>query len=128
MDDFALGDRELDIMGVLWDLGSGTVAEVRTKLPVDLAYTTVLTILRNLEAKELVSHTAEGKAHRYVPRVARTAARRNALTRVLDKLFHGSPEQLVAQLVQDEKLSAQDLKRLHTLLTTSGKKSGGAKP
>jgi predicted transcriptional regulator len=128
MDDFALGDRELDIMGVLWDLGSGTVAEVRAKLPVDLAYTTVLTILRNLEAKELVSHTAEGKAHRYVPRVARTAARRNALTRVLDKLFHGSPEQLVAQLVQDEKLSAQDLKRLHTLLSTSGKKSGGAKP
>jgi predicted transcriptional regulator len=128
MDDFALGDRELDIMGVLWDLGSGTVAEVRAKLPVDLAYTTVLTILRNLEAKELVSHTAEGKAHRYVPSVARTAARRNALTRVLDKLFHGSPEQLVAQLVQDEKLSAQDLKRLHTLLSTSGKKSGGAKP
>jgi predicted transcriptional regulator len=127
MDDFALGDRELDIMGVLWDLGSGTVAEVRTKLPVDLAYTTVLTILRNLEAKELVSHTAEGKAHRYVPRVARTAARRNALARVLDKLFHGSPEQLVAQLVQDEKLSAQDLKRLRALLSTSGKKSGGTK-
>jgi predicted transcriptional regulator len=47
---------------------------------------------------------------------------------VLDKLFHGSPEQLVAQLVQDEKLSAQDLKRLHALLSTSGKKSGGAKP
>ena len=77
MDDFVLGDRELDIMGVLWDLGSGTVAEVRGKLPVDLAYTTVLTILRNLEAKELVSHTAEGKAHRYFPRVARTAARQN---------------------------------------------------
>ena len=127
MDDFVLGDRELDIMGVLWDLGSGTVAEVRGKLPVDLAYTTVLTILRNLEAKELVSHTAEGKAHRYVPRVARTAARRSALTRVLDKLFHGSPEQLVAQLVQDEKLSAQDLKRLRALLSTSGKKSGGTK-
>ena len=127
MDDFVLGDRELDIMGVLWDLGSGTVAEVRAKLPVDLAYTTVLTILRNLEAKELVSHTAEGKAHRYVPRVARTAARRNALTRVLDKLFHGSPEQLVAQLVQDEKLSARDLKRLRALLSTSAKKSGGAK-
>jgi predicted transcriptional regulator len=127
MDDFVLGDRELDIMGVLWDLGSGTVAEVRAKLPVDLAYTTVLTILRNLEAKELVSHTAEGKAHRYVPRVARTAARRSALTRVLDKLFHGSPEQLVAQLVQDEKLSAQDLKRLRALLSTSGKKSGGTR-
>jgi len=128
MDDFVLGDRELDIMGVLWDLGSGTVTEVRGKLPVDLAYTTVLTILRNLEAKELVSHTAEGKAHRYFPRVARTAARRNALSRVLDKLFHGSPEQLVAQLVQDEKLSTQDLKRLRALLSPGAKKSGGAKP
>lgn len=126
MDDFVLGDRELDIMGVLWDLGSGTVAEVRGKLPADLAYTTVLTILRNLEAKELVSHTAEGKAHRYFPRVARTAARRSALTRILDKLFHGSPEQLVAQLVEDEKLSSRDLKRLRALLSTHGKK-GGAK-
>ena len=127
MDDFVLGDRELDIMGVLWDLGSGTVTEVRRELPADLAYTTVLTILRNLEAKELVSHTAEGKAHRYFPRVARTTARRSALTRMLDKLFHGSPEQLVAQLVEDEQLSAADLKRLRAMLSTQSKKSGGNK-
>ena len=127
MDDFVLGDRELDVMGILWDLGSGTVSEVRAKLPADLAYTTVLTILRNLEAKELVAHTAEGKAHRYVAKVARTAARRNALGRVLDKLFHGSPEQLVAQLVEDESLSAADLKRLRALLTPRGKKKGGSK-
>jgi predicted transcriptional regulator len=89
---------------------------VRDKLPVDLAYTTVLTILRNLEAKEFVSHTAEGKAHRYVPRVAQRTARRSALARVVDKLFHGSAEQLVAQLVEDEQLSAEDLRRLRALL------------
>ncbi|MDB4877789.1 MAG: Penicillinase repressor [Gemmatimonadetes bacterium] len=124
MDDFVFGDRELDVMGVLWDLGSGTVSEVREKLPADLAYTTVLTILRNLEAKELVRHTAEGKAHRYYPRVARKVARRSALTRMVDKLFHGSPEQLVAQLVEDEALSAEDLRRLRALLTTQEKKGG----
>lgn len=122
MDDFVLGDRELDVMGVLWDLGSGTVAEVRDRLPADLAYTTVLTILRNLEAKDLVSHTAEGKAHRYVPRVARKTARRSAIARVVDKLFHGSPEQLVTQLVEDEQLSAEDLRRLRALLTSQSKK------
>ena len=122
MDDFVLGDRELDVMGVLWDLGSGTVAEVRDKLPADLAYTTVLTILRNLEAKELVHHTAEGKAHRYHPRVARKTARRSALARVVDKLFHGSPEQLITQLVEDEQLSADDLRRLRALLSTQEKK------
>ena len=122
MDDFVLGDRELDVMGVLWDMGSGTVAEVRDKLPADLAYTTVLTILRNLEAKELVDHTTEGKAHRYRPRVARKTARRSALARVVDKLFHGSPEQLITQLVEDEQLSADDLRRLRALLSTQEKK------
>src|SRR5689334_16172277 len=135
MDDFVLGDRELDVMGVLWDLGSGTVAEVRDKLPADLAYTTVLTILRNLEAKEFVSHSAEGKAHRYFPRVARRTARRNALAKIVDKLFHGSAEQLVAQLVEDEELSGTDLRRLRGLLKAGEKtaksdrkpKGGGSK-
>jgi BlaI family penicillinase repressor len=122
MDDFVLGDRELDVMGVLWDLGSGTVAEVRDKLPDELAYTTVLTILRNLEAKELVSHETEGKAHRYFPRVARAAARRSAIARLVDSLFHGSPEQLVAQLVEDNALTADDLRRLRARLTPPSKK------
>lgn len=124
MDDFVLGDRELDVMGVLWDLGSGTVAEVRDRLPADLAYTTVLTILRNLEAKEFVTHTAEGKAHRYVPRIARRTARKSALSRLVDKLFHGSPEQLVAQLVEDESLSAEDMRRLRAMLGAPKKKGG----
>lgn len=116
MADIVLGDRELDVMGVLWELGSGTVAEVRDALPADLAYTTVLTILRNLEAKGFVSHTTEGKAHRYTPRVARQAARRSALSRLIDKLFHGSPEQLLAQLVEDRALTAEDLRRLRSTL------------
>ena len=112
MADVVLGDRELDVMGVLWDLGSGTVAEVRERLPADLAYTTVLTILRNLESKELVTHEAEGKAHRYFPNVARQTARGSAVARLVDKLFHGSPEQLVAQLVDDQALSAEQLARI----------------
>lgn len=129
MDEFVLGDRELDVMGVLWDLGSGTVSEVRDKLPADLAYTTVLTILRNLEAKGFVDHVAEGKAHRYAPKVARRTARRSALAKIVDKLFHGSPEQLVAQLVEDEELSSEDLKRLRALLADpkANPKKGGTK-
>jgi BlaI family penicillinase repressor len=116
MDDFTLGDRELDVMAVLWELGSGTVAEVRERLPADLAYTTVLTILRNLEEKGFVSHDAEGRAHRYFPRVARQAARKTALARLVDKLFHGSPDLLLAQLVADRNLSAADLRRLRKRL------------
>ena len=110
--DVALGTRELDVMGVLWELGSGTVSEVRDALPATLAYTTVLTILRNLEAKGLVRHEGEGKAYRYFPVVARATARRSALARLVDTLFHGSAEALVAQLVHDRALDAGELARL----------------
>jgi predicted transcriptional regulator len=112
----SFGERELDVMGVLWELGSGTVAEVRDALPTPLAYTTVLTILRNLEAKGVLRHEGEGKAHRYFPVVQRVAARRNALSRLVDKLFHGSPEALVAQLVHDRALDPAELERLAQLL------------
>jgi predicted transcriptional regulator len=130
METAALGERELDVMQYLWTHGSGTVSEVRDGLAARLAYTTVLTILRNLEAKGFVDHVTEGKAHRYAPKVARRAARRSALAKILDKLFHGSPEQLVAQLVEDEELSAEDMKRLRALLAepkASAKKGGTRK-
>ena len=124
MDELVLGDRELDVMSVLWDLGSGTVAEVREQLPAELAYTTVLTILRNLEAKGLVSHEAEGKAHRYSPRVARRAARKSAIAQLVDKLFHGSPEQLLAHLVEERTLGVEDLRRLNAQLRARERKEG----
>ena len=124
MDDLTLGDRELDVMGVLWELGSGTVAEVRARLPADLAYTTVLTILRNLEEKGFVSHEPEGRAHRYFPLVARQTARTTALARLVDKLFHGSPDLLLAQLVADRDVSAADLRRLRKLLARERGKEG----
>ena len=112
MDDVELGDRELDVMGVLWELGSGPVAEVRGRLRADLAYRTGLTILRNLGEKGLVSHETEGRAHRYAPRLGQQAARRSALARLIDKLFHGAPEQLLAHMVEDRALTADDLRRL----------------
>src|SRR5438477_9143300 len=106
MDDAApLGERELDVMALLWELGSGTVAEVRDRLPDPLAYTTVLTVLRNLEAKGMIRHEEEGRAHRYYPVVQRKNAGRRALSSVIAKLFSGSPELLLTQLVDDEALS-----------------------
>jgi BlaI family penicillinase repressor len=120
-----LSDRELDVMAVLWARGSGTVAEVREALPDPLAYTTVLTVLRTLEEKGFVGHEEEGKAHRYLPLVARERAGRSALTRMVDKLFDGSPELLLTQLVSDRKLSPQDIRRLRKILDQRLK--GGAR-
>ena len=112
----AFTDRELDVMSVLWDVGPATVAEVRERMADDLAYTTVLTMLRTLEQKGYVSHTEDGRAHRYKPLVKREVAGRTALRRLVDKVFDGSPELLLTQLVSDKNLSDEELRRLRKLL------------
>jgi len=121
----AFTDRELDVMSVLWDLGDATVAQVRERLADRLAYTTVLTVLRTLEQKGFAGHTGEGRAHRYHPLVKREAAGRNALRRLVDKVFQGSPELLLTHLVTDKNLSDDELRRLRKLLET--RLRGGAK-
>jgi predicted transcriptional regulator len=108
--------RELDVMAVLWEQGSGTVAEVRAALSGEFAYTTVLSVLRTLEEKGYVKHTAEGKAHRYVPTVEPDVAGRSALTRILDTMFAGSPALLLTQLVSDRRLDKRTLRQLRALL------------
>ena len=126
-EDRLLGERELDVMAILWTHGSGTVGEVKRRIGAKLAYTTVLTILRNLEAKRYVRHEAEGRAHRYFPRVAQGAAQKSALTRLIDTLFHGSPGALVASLVDDRELSAAELQSLAARLDKRGARRKGSR-
>lgn len=109
-------DRELDVMAVLWDRGPSTVAEVREAMRDELAYTTVLTVLRVLEEKGHVRHEVEGRAHRYHPLVERQAAGTSALRRLTAKLFRGSPELLMTQLVSDRRLTEEELRRIREML------------
>lgn len=108
--------RELDVMTVLWDLESGTVSEVKAQLVDRLAYTTVLTVLRTLEQKGYVRHQEDGRAHRYVPTIKRESAGTSALKRLLDTVFKGSPELLMTQLVSEQRLTQEELRRLRKLL------------
>lgn len=108
--------RELDVMSILWRAGSGTVAEVKEALGEELAYTSVLSILQTLEEKGYVRHEAEGRAYRYHPMVDTQEAGGSALGRIREAIFHGSAEQLFAQLVSDRKLSRAELERMRRLL------------
>lgn len=109
-------DRELDIMAVLWELGSATVSDVRDRITDPLAYTTVQTVLRILEEKGHVGHEEDGRFHRYFPLVDRTQAGKGALHRVLSKIFSGSPELLMTHLLQERKLSPEELRRIKGIL------------
>jgi predicted transcriptional regulator len=123
--DVQFTDRELDLMSVLWSLGSGTVAEVREQLADEPGYTSVLKILQVLEAKGHVRHEEEGRAYRYFPTVAPEDAGRSALGRVVDKIFHGSAELTLARLVEERPISRGELERMRRILDELARDQGG---
>ena len=116
MNDIYFPPRELEVMSILWRLGSATVAQVRDALDEDLAYTSVLSALQTLEEKGCVRHEAEGRAYRYLPVVGADRAGGSAMARIRDAIFHGSAEKMFAQFVSDEQLSREELERMRCLL------------
>ena len=116
MKDVYFPPRELEVMSVLWRLGSATVTEVREQLETDLAYTSVLSALQTLEEKGYVRHEPEGRAYRYFAVVGAERAGGSALARIRDAIFHGSAERMFAQLVSDRKLGREELERMRRLL------------
>ena len=123
MKDLHLTTRELDIMGVLWDRGEATVTEVRDRVDPDLAYTSISSMIRTLEMKGYVSHRrGEGKTHVYFPVIEPEKAGASALGRVLDKIYGGSPIKLLAQLMDQHKVSDKELTRMRELLKRAKKR------
>ena len=116
MDDIYFPPRELEVMSILWRLGSATVAEVRAALGETLAYTSVLSALQTLEEKGFVTHEPHGRAYKYLPTVGAERAGGSALARIRDAIFHGSSSRMFAQLVSDEGLSRAELERMRSLL------------
>ena len=125
--DIYLTDREAHVMQVLWDHGPSVVNEVKDKLHDELAYTTVLTILRTLEQKGYVKHEEEGRVHRYFAAVKEQAARKSALQHLTGKLFKGSSELLFTHLVSDQKLSQDQIKRMRELLAEAAPRNDSKK-
>ena len=123
MTDLHLTQRELDIMSVLWEMGEATVTEVRDRIDPDLAYTSISSMIRTLEMKGYVSHRrGEGKTHVYFPAVDAETAGASTLSRVLDKIYGGSPIKLLAHLMEQNRLSDKELARMRALLKTPPKK------
>jgi predicted transcriptional regulator len=120
--DITFTDREADVMQVLWDHGPSVVSEVQANISDKLAYTTVLTVLRTLESKGYVAHEEEGRGHRYHATIEQQQARKSALRHLTSKLFKGSAELLMTHLVSDQKLSAEQARRMRELLAEHDKK------
>ena len=116
-----LTDAELRLMDVLWERGSATVGDVAGALDggQPLAYSTVLTTLRILEQKGYINHTKEGRAFVYHPVVERGDALRNAVKNLANRFFNSSPELLVLNIIEQEKIDLEELTRLKRLVEES---------
>ena len=119
-----LTDAELRVMAVLWEKGEATVREVADALERkhNLAYTTVLTVLRVLTDKKYVTAKAEGRAHVFRPLVSRDAARVGAVKQMLSAFFGGSTDALAQHLIENNSIDLDKLREIEAKLERKGKR------
>ena len=113
-----LSRRERQIMEILYQRGKASASEVREAMESAPGYSAVRAMLRVLEEKGQVKHQAEGLKYVYVPTMGREKAKRSAVKHVLDTFFGGSPEQIVAALldVSSTQLTREELDRMSELI------------
>lgn len=100
-------------MKALWELGTGSVSEVRASLQAkgnELAYTTVMTLLGRLATKNAVLVDKSREPFFYKPAFRRESVLRERLREFVREVFDGQADSLVMRLVEDESLSREELR------------------
>lgn len=113
-----LGETEMEILNHVWELGEASVSDVREKMLKyrDVAYTTVMTIMKNLADKKYLKFRKEGLSYIYSAAVQPEDVRFSLIDRLIDKVFKGSPKELVQTLVQNENLSEKDRREIKRII------------
>ncbi|MEN6451306.1 MAG: BlaI/MecI/CopY family transcriptional regulator [Thermoguttaceae bacterium] len=114
-----LTERELEVMHVFWDAGQTTVADVRDQLAAGgrkLAYTTVATLVRILTEKRFLEQTTSDRPFQFRPIRTYEEVSRSILGDLVERVFHGSREQLLVRLLSERRLNAKERSVLETIL------------
>jgi predicted transcriptional regulator len=113
-----LGRLELQIMSVVWDKGSATVHDVKEALTRGRkpAYSTILTMMRKLEAKGYLAHDVAERTFVYRATISRQEARHSLLGDLLERVFEGSPSLLVSNLVDQKHVTEDELREIRKLI------------
>jgi predicted transcriptional regulator len=113
-----LGELQLDVLDRLCRLGEGTVYDVLDQFPRRRRprYTTVLTVLRGLEQKGLVTHSTQDRAYVFRPTSDAAQVRGRLLRDVVERVFNGSPRDLVAALMDVDGITPDVLDELKSLI------------
>lgn len=106
------------VMRVLWDRGEATVAQVQELLDLErpLAYSTVATVISRMEQKGLVTHRVEGRVFYYRPAVSEDGAGQSMVGELVERIFGGSPSELVSHLLESDQVDSGELDRIKQLV------------
>jgi predicted transcriptional regulator len=123
-------DGELEILQLLWESGPAELKQIHATLHEHrkVASTTVATMLGVMLGKGLVERHQGARGYRWSARVSRDAAARGLLTKLVDRLFDGSSQRLVAHLVEDGKLSPEECREIQALLVAQTSKDRSQTP
>src|ERR1041385_5544601 len=116
---------ELEVMDVLWETGPANVQTVQAGMKRKLAYTTVQTMLNILHKKKKVNRTLKERAYFYRPTVSRGQVVKNSVNEIIEKMFGGSAEDLVMNLVETKHITPEKLAKLHVMITEHEEKNDG---
>jgi len=119
-----LGDLQLKIMKILWECGEATVGQVFELVgkESDLAYTTISTMLRKMEARGLITHRSEGRTFIYRAKVAAETVSRSMADHLVDRMFEGSLTEAVNHLLTTRDVSRDELAKLERLIAETKKR------
>ena len=113
-----LGETEMEILHLVWELGEATVADVQERIlkTRKVAYTTVMTVMKNLNSKGYLQFRKDGATFVYSAAKKPEDVQFNLINRLVDKVFKGSPSALVQTLVQNEHISEKELADIKKLI------------
>lgn len=122
-----LGALQLAILRVLWDRGEASVAEVHQALHREhrLALTTIATMLKKMEAKDLVDHRVDGRIFIYRATHDRAAVERSMVAEFVGRAFLGDPLALVNHLIAEGELDPSEIRKFKDAIARKRKEAGG---
>ncbi|GAB3002592.1 BlaI/MecI/CopY family transcriptional regulator [Cyclobacterium sediminis] len=120
----ALTNNEEQVMRIIWKLQKALIRDVLNELPEPRPpYTTLASIIKQLEKKEYLDHKTYGNTHEYFPLISKKTYQHSSFNQMVKNYFDGSAKNVLSFMVKEEKLTECDIRELEKIVENYKKKS-----